>query len=48
MIRSLKDNKAIGIDGIANEVWKYGGKKLEDWMRRQCNRIWRGEGWLEE
>jgi len=27
-IRNLKEGKAIGIDGIPSEVWKYGGK---DW-----------------
>lgn len=44
----MKVNKAIGIDGIVNEVWKYGGKKTEEWIRRLCNRVWRGEEWPEE
>ena len=25
MVRSLKEGKAGGGDGISNEVWKYGG-----------------------
>lgn len=25
VIRKLKDGKAVGGDGIQNEVWKYGG-----------------------
>jgi len=39
--------KAMGVDGIPNEVWKYGGEKLEDRIRQFCNRVWRGEGWPE-
>jgi len=27
-IGSLKDGKAIGIDGVSGEIWKYGGEKL--------------------
>jgi len=26
MIRKLKDRKAMGVDRIPNEVWKYGGR----------------------
>lgn len=26
VIRKMKEGKAAGRDGIANEVWKYGGK----------------------
>lgn len=48
----MKVNKAIGIDEIVNEVWKYGGKKTEEWIRRLCNKVWRGvarrmEGWVD-
>lgn len=25
MIRKLKDGKAMGMDGISGEVWRYGG-----------------------
>lgn len=38
----------IRIDRIVNEVWKYGGKKTEEWIRRFCNKVCRGEGWPEE
>ncbi|KMQ90928.1 axoneme-associated protein [Lasius niger] len=48
VIRRQKDNKAIGMDEIPAEVWKYGGEKMEDWDWRTCYRIWRGEGWIEE
>ncbi|KAL6419175.1 hypothetical protein ACFW04_014052 [Cataglyphis niger] len=29
-----KDNKAIGLDGIPAEVWKYGGENLKEWVWR--------------
>ena len=38
----------MGGDGIGNEVWKYGGVEVEEWLWRICNRVWRGEGWPEE
>ncbi|KAL6419709.1 hypothetical protein ACFW04_013673 [Cataglyphis niger] len=44
----LKDNKAVGTDGIPAEVWKYGGENMEEWIWKICNRIWKGEGWIEE
>ncbi|KMQ83697.1 axoneme-associated protein [Lasius niger] len=47
VIRRQKDNKAVGMDEIPAEVWKYGGEKMEDWVWRTCNKIWRGEGWIE-
>jgi len=37
----------MGVDGIPNEVWKYGGEELEEWIREFCNGVWKGEGWLE-
>lgn len=27
-----KDNKAVGIDGVPSEVWKYEGEELEKWV----------------
>lgn len=30
IIKSLKDGKAMGVDGIPNEVWTYGGRKLRN------------------
>lgn len=29
MIGKQKDSKAMGGDGIPNEVWKYGGKEMD-------------------
>lgn len=43
----MKDKKAMGIDGIPNKVWKYGGGELEDWARNFVNRLWKGDGWPE-
>jgi len=44
----LKEEKANEIDEIPGEVWKYGGEKMERWVGEFCNRIWKGESWLEE
>ncbi|XP_018368335.1 PREDICTED: uncharacterized protein LOC108764551 [Trachymyrmex cornetzi] len=33
----------MGVDGIPNEVWKLG---VRVW--RECNEVWKGEGWPEE
>lgn len=46
-IRSLKDGKAAGCDGIPGEVWKYGGEEMMEWGWHFCNRVWKGEGWPE-
>lgn len=47
-VRSIKDGKAAGLDEIPGEVWKYGGKEIEEWVWNMCNRVWKGEGWPEE
>lgn len=31
-IRRQKDNKAIRMDGIPEEIWKYEGEKMEKWV----------------
>lgn len=31
-MRKLKDGKAVGGDGIPNEVWKYGEEEVEEWL----------------
>lgn len=36
VIRKLKDKKALGGDGIPNEVWKYVGSK---WILDLCKRV---------
>jgi len=48
MIGKLKNRKAMGVDEVPNEVWKYGGEDLVRWVWGLCNRIWRGEGWPEK
>jgi len=47
-IKKLKEGKARRIDGIPGEVWKYEGEDIERWVWKFSNRIWRGEGRLEE
>lgn len=47
MMKKIKDGKAAGIDGVPAEVWKYGGEKMEEWLWKFCNRVWKGEGWPE-
>ncbi|KYN18942.1 hypothetical protein ALC57_08785, partial [Trachymyrmex cornetzi] len=42
--RNLKDGKAMGVDRIPNEVWKYGGEEMEEWVWRGCNEVWKGGG----
>jgi len=44
----LKDGKAMGGDGIPGEAWKYGGERIEEYIWELCNRIWKGEEWIEE
>lgn len=46
-VRSLKDGKTVGYDGIPGEIWKYGGEDVIDWGWHFCNRMWKGEGWPE-
>ncbi|KAL6417094.1 hypothetical protein ACFW04_011516 [Cataglyphis niger] len=48
VIGRLKDNKAVGADRIPSEVWKYGGDNVEEWIWKICNRLWKGEGWIDE
>jgi len=47
-VKGLKEGKAAGGDGLPREVWKYGGERLEEYVREICNRIWRGEDWIDE
>jgi len=32
ILRKVKDGKALGVDGVPGEVWKYGGEGMEEWM----------------
>lgn len=43
VIGRLRDSKAMGGDGIPNEVWKYGGGAVRKWIRDLCKEIWEGE-----
>lgn len=47
VLRGLKVKKAMGIDGIPNEEWQYGGENVESYVWELCKRIWKGDGWLE-
>ncbi|XP_071576349.1 uncharacterized protein [Temnothorax nylanderi] len=47
VVKRLKDGKAMGRNGIPGEVWKRGGKELENWAWKYINRIWKGGGWPE-
>lgn len=44
----MKDGKAAGIDEISSEAWKYGGKKVEGWLWRFYNRVWKGKRWSKK
>jgi len=48
VIRKLKEGKTAGGNGIVNEVWKYGGKEIREWLWEICNKVWKGKGWPEE
>jgi len=43
-LKRLKDGKAMGMDGIPEEAWKYGGETLESWVKDYCNEVWRRGG----
>jgi len=44
-MKTLRDGKAMGLNGIPGEAWKYERERLERWD--YCNEVWRGEGWPE-
>jgi len=46
-VSRLKEGKAMGLDGIPGEAWRYGGEEVEKWIWEYCNEVWRGEGWPE-
>ena len=47
-VKTLKDKKSPGIDGIPAEVIKAGGERLIKDVHRLCNMIWHEEQWPEE
>ena len=48
VVKDLKDGKAVGGDGIGNEVWKYGGVEVEELLWKIFNTVWKGEGLPKE
>jgi len=46
-VSRLKEGKAMGLDGIPGEAWRYGGEEVEKWVWEYC-KVWRREGWPEE
>jgi len=44
----LKEGKTVGGDEIPGEVWKHGGERLREFIWDICNRVWRGEEWIED
>jgi len=47
-VKKLKEGKTVGGDGISGEMWKFGGERLEGYLWDLCNRVWKGEEWIEE
>ncbi|XP_017880858.1 uncharacterized protein LOC108625382 [Ceratina calcarata] len=49
-VRKLKERKAMGVDGIPNETWRFGGERTVVLAWEICRRVWRGwpQGWKEE
>jgi len=47
VVREMKDMGRLWERMMSNEIWKYGGEELEEWVWKFCNKVWRGEGWPE-
>lgn len=53
IIIELKKGKAAGENGLQNKVWMFGGKKVEKWTWKFCNKgeffnkVWRMIGKME-
>ncbi|XP_046141097.1 uncharacterized protein LOC123987674 [Osmia bicornis bicornis] len=43
-IKKLKKRKAAGEDGLENEVWIHGGRKVLTRITTLINKVWKGEG----
>ena len=46
--RNLKENRAMGEDGIENEVWKYAPKEVGEALWELLRKMWNGEGISED
>ncbi|XP_029675198.1 uncharacterized protein LOC115242799 [Formica exsecta] len=40
IMSNLRLNKAMGLDDIPNEVWRYGGEDTRKWVWETCNKIY--------
>lgn len=43
VVRKMKDGKAVGIDEVPGEIWKYGGEEMEEWIGGFATRYGKGE-----
>lgn len=41
IVGRMKKGKVVGLDGLPGEVWKFGEEKVEEWMWKFCNKIWK-------
>jgi len=41
VVRKMKDRKAVGVDELPMEVWKYAGKDLRQSLVQLLMQIWR-------
>lgn len=46
-LKKLKEGKIVGLNEIPGEVWKWGGREVEEWACGFCNKVWNGEEWPE-
>lgn len=44
VVRRLKEGKAVDVDEIPGEMWRYGWEEVEKRLWELCNRVWKGEG----
>jgi len=43
-VNKLKDGKAMGLDSIPEEAWRYGEEKVREWIWRFCDKKRGGKG----
>lgn len=39
IVEKLKKRKAAEEDGVPNEVWKYVGERMKEWVWSFCSRV---------
>lgn len=47
-VRKLKKRKAVGEEGIQNELWLWGEEGLRRALGGICSRVWSGGGFRKE